>query len=229
MLNIFLKLTRRFLKSLKRLSRRPSFSLNPRIFKWFKPKKVKQQKVKPEKSSKQRERKIKPRKIYDVSWIIEQRAWRTNNRALAKYKAPLKLTQAQKAKWERIAKNQRSTLQKALINRDRGRKLGKRQNEALDYFTLIEFSSRLDEKSNNRYWYFKLKSSFLKYGVYDTWTKMCYLYMKNKAHRTYTFFNVPQTKMRVLIAADSAGTYMWDYFGNHYSINKRHWIRGKHR
>ncbi len=75
----------------------------------------------------------------------------TNNKALAKYKAPKRLTKSQLAKYERFAKNARAILQKALKRQMQGAKLGKRQEEALDLFRQLELASRLDEKSNNRY------------------------------------------------------------------------------
>ncbi len=231
MLKIFLKLAKGLLKSLTKTSNNSFFNKRQKLLflKFLKSKKKKVAQVKEQiqkEISSKRVKKVKARKEYDVKWFLHDNAYMTNNKALAKYKAPKRLTQAQRAKWERISKNWRSTLQKALIKQEQGYKLGKVQKESLDIFKTLELASRLDEKSNNRYWFFNFTSKWLENGVYDTWSKMCYLNMKNKAQKTYTFFNVPKTKMETLIVADSSGEYMWDYFGSHYSINKKRWIRG---
>lgn len=225
MLKNFLKLARGLLKSISKTSNNSFFNKKTKLLylRLIKSKR-KQAAVLKEQIEKEIVSK-KARKVYDVKWILHDNAYMTNNKALAKYKAPKRLTQAQRAKWERIAKNYRTTLQKALKRQEEGYKLGTKQKESLDIFKTLELASRLDEKSNNRYWYFNFQSTWLLYGVYDTWTKMCFLYMTNKAQKTYTFFNVPKTKMETLIVADSSGEYMWDYFGSHYSINKKRWIR----
>lgn len=232
MLNWFIKLAKGLLKSINKTNNNSFFNKRQKLLflRFLKRKKrvaarVKEEVIKEVSSKKKREKKVKARKVYDVKWFLHDNAYMTNNKALAKYKAPKKLTKAQAAKYERFAKNARATLQKALQRQMRGAKLGKRQEEALDLFRQLELASRLDEKSNNRFWFFNFQSTYLKNGVYDTWTKICYLNMKNKANKTYSFFNVPKTKMVALIVADSSGEYMWDYFGSHYSINKKRWIR----
>lgn len=78
--------------------------------------------------------------------------------------------------------------------------------------------------SNNRIFAIS-ESSWITNVIYYPMTKQVRLFISNKngVKKWYTFYNVPKTKYLSLVKL--GGKYMWDYFGKHYSLNPRHWIR----
>lgn len=82
-----------------------------------------------------------------------------------------------------------------------------------------KISAKYDEEDDM--WY---KSSWIFGCWYFPKSKQCMVQMKNKF---YWFYKVPRSKYIILKA--TGGRYMWDYFGKHYSLNKRKWIRKRER
>lgn len=105
-----------------------------------------------------------------------------------------------------------------IINKEeKGLPLSTQEKKFKDFFDNI----LLDDISNDEVYYFN-NSSYLVMLIYKKKSKTAIIKMKN-SKMLYPFYKVPKTKVIKLLLEN--GKYMWDYFGNHYSANKKHWVR----
>lgn len=81
------------------------------------------------------------------------------------------------------------------------------------------------EKYNKEHRFNISNSSWISTIIYYPDTKRVKLLIENQngVKKWYNFYNVPKTKYLALI--ELGGKFMWDYFGKHYSLNPRHWVR----
>lgn len=108
-------------------------------------------------------------------------------------------------------------VREGLIKKELNRALSSSDGEIIDmYEQFFMFENEVERYDINS------KSGNFKYLEYHPKTKICFICMEN-GRLLYPFFNVPKTKAMVL--ADIGGTYMWNYFGKHYSANPQNWIR----
>lgn len=89
---------------------------------------------------------------------------------------------------------------------------------------MLNFYEKMTDNPNESVEWLNIKSrsgNFIKAGYYKA-SKRCVVHMR-RGKGYYTFYRVPRTKWLAL--CDVGGRYMWDWFGQKYSTNPRHWIR----
>lgn len=68
------------------------------------------------------------------------------------------------------------------------------------------------------------RSRWVRWVSYNTVTKIAHIKMV-RGKIVYPFFNVPKYKFLLFLLKVSAGKYMWDEFGQKFSLNPERWIR----
>lgn len=109
----------------------------------------------------------------------------------------------------------KSFVNKALIKKDSGKPLTSQEKKAINQYDKLLNKEEGVERVN-------VNSKWIIWAEYHKKTKVVYMSMK-RGKIIYPFFNVPRTKWLMLVT--SGGTYMWDYFGKHYSARPYNWIR----
>lgn len=123
----------------------------------------------------------------------------------------LNTIQKQQLEWyKNIVKN-------ALDKVEQGKRISTREKDAVQTFDKNFFNDEVQTQ------YIQTpKSKWIKWVSYTKKTKSVAIKMK---YKVYIFYNVPKTKWLRFLTEPSAGEYMWNYFGKHYSLHPSRWIR----